>query len=72
MPLSEGYRYYLTRIDRYTRWPEAVPISDQEAATMTRAFYDTCIARFGTSLRVALTKVDNSSRVILSFVFILV
>lgn len=52
MPHSEGYRYCLTMVDRYTRWPEAVPISDQEAATVARAFYDTWIARFGTPLRV--------------------
>ncbi|XP_063934157.1 uncharacterized protein LOC135145955 [Zophobas morio] len=36
-------------VDRYTGWPEAVPIGDQEAATVARAFYDTWIARFGTT-----------------------
>lgn len=52
MPSSEGHRYCLTMVDRYTRWPEAVPMCDQEAATVARAFYDTWVARFGTPLRI--------------------
>ncbi|XP_063913258.1 uncharacterized protein LOC135129920 [Zophobas morio] len=52
MPLSEGCRYCLTTVDRHTRCPEAVPISDQEAAAVAQAFYGTWIARFGTPLRV--------------------
>lgn len=52
MPLSEGYRYCLTMVDRYTRWPEATPIADQEAATVARAFYHTWVARFGAPRRI--------------------
>lgn len=52
MPLSEGYRYCLTMVDRYSRWPEAVPLHDQEASTIARALYDGWISRFGTPLRI--------------------
>lgn len=52
MPVSEGYRYCLTCVDRFTRWPEAIPMEDQEAATVARAFYSGWIARFGIPLRI--------------------
>lgn len=52
MPSSEGYRYCLTCVDRFSRWPEAIPMEDQEATTVARAFYANWVARFGTPLRV--------------------
>ncbi len=47
MPNDNGYRYCLTMIDRFTRWPEAIPMRNMEAATCARVFYDTWVARFG-------------------------
>uniref|UniRef100_A0ABD2WXN6 RNA-directed DNA polymerase n=1 Tax=Trichogramma kaykai TaxID=54128 RepID=A0ABD2WXN6_9HYME len=44
---SEGFSHALTMIDRYARWPEAVPIADMQAATVARAFIDTWVARYG-------------------------
>lgn len=52
MPSINGFRYCLTMIDRFSRWAEAVPLQDQEAATVARAFYNAWICRFGTPLRV--------------------
>ena len=40
--------YLLTCIDRFTRWPEAIPIPDSTAATVVQAFIDGSVLRFGT------------------------
>ena len=49
-PYSSGYTHVFTMIDRFSRWPEAVPIEDTSAATVARAFYDNWIDRYGTLL----------------------
>ncbi|XP_033225806.1 protein NYNRIN-like [Belonocnema kinseyi] len=52
LPISNSARYVLTCVDRYSRWPEAFPIPDIEAATVGREFLSGWIARFGTPLRI--------------------
>uniref|UniRef100_A0ABD2WEF1 Integrase catalytic domain-containing protein n=2 Tax=Trichogramma kaykai TaxID=54128 RepID=A0ABD2WEF1_9HYME len=44
---SEEFTHALTMIDRFSRWPEAVPIPDMNAETLAHAFVDTWVARYG-------------------------
>lgn len=47
LPVCNGYKYCLTLIDRFSRWPEAIPLRDISAKTVSKAFYNDWIARFG-------------------------
>ena len=47
LPTSEGNTYLLTCVDRYTRWPEAIPIPDITADTVARTFVARWVAVFG-------------------------
>ncbi|KAK7575712.1 hypothetical protein V9T40_011998 [Parthenolecanium corni] len=47
LPMSHGKKYLMTMIDRATRWPEAVPMDDISAESVTRNLYHTWVARFG-------------------------
>ena len=44
LPISQGNTYLFTIIDRYTRWPEAIPMADATAASCALSHH---IAQFG-------------------------
>ena len=47
LPASKGHTHLLTVVDRFTRWPEAIPLSSTDTAAIGTAFAMHWIARFG-------------------------
>ena len=47
MPQVGKLRYRLTLIDRFTRWPTAVPLEDITAETVVANFYEHWVSNFG-------------------------
>ncbi|XP_023245066.1 uncharacterized protein K02A2.6-like [Copidosoma floridanum] len=52
LPPCQGYNYCLTIIDRFTRWPEAIPLPDQQASTIAKALVDRWVSLYGTPLTI--------------------
>lgn len=47
LSISHGFKYCLTAVDRFSRWPEVMPIEDIKADTVAQAFVIMWISRFG-------------------------
>ena len=47
LPASSGFRYLFTVVDRWTRWPEAIPMVEATAEACARAFISGWVQRFG-------------------------
>lgn len=52
LPPSNNMRYCLTIVDRFTRWPEVIPIEDQSAQTVVSAMMNSWISRYGVPCRI--------------------
>ena len=47
-PYYDGFKYLLTCVERFMRWPEAIPLVDIRVEMVADAFFSGWIARFGT------------------------
>lgn len=47
LPISQGMRYVLTMVDRFTRWPEAIPLATIDAETISKCFLERWVALYG-------------------------
>ena len=47
LPHSQGFNYLLTCVDRFTRWPVAIPIQNITAETVCKAFMLGWVAHYG-------------------------
>ncbi|BHF58862.1 hypothetical protein SprV_0100181700 [Sparganum proliferum] len=47
LPLSNGCSYLLTYVDRFTQWPEAIPLPDIVVPTVVKAFISRWVTIFG-------------------------
>lgn len=52
LPLSNSFRYCLTIMGQFSKWPEAVPMTDMSAQTVAEKLIDQWISRFGPPLRI--------------------
>ena len=47
LPESSGNKYILLIGDQFTKWYEAIPMSNQEASTVAKAFVNVWVSKFG-------------------------
>lgn len=52
LPTSNGFRYCLTCIDRYSRWPAAIPMVDITAQNVASALVGGWVSNYGVPLRI--------------------
>lgn len=53
-PHVNGFKYCLPQIDRRSRWPVAVPLTNIKADTVAFAFYDCWTGHYGPPLKITM------------------
>lgn len=53
LPPADNYRYCLTAVDRFTRWPEVYPLQTMKAEEVAEALLTCWISRFGCPNRIS-------------------
>lgn len=56
---SRGNKYLLVIGDYFTKWLDAIPVKDQEAITIAKAFVDRIVSIFGTPLQLHIDQGSN-------------
>ena len=56
LPPSQSFSYLLSIMDRFTRWPEAIPLTDTSAKSCARALLFHWVARFGLPTDISLDR----------------
>ena len=56
LPVSRGYKYLLTIIDRTTRWPEVYPLRNISSETIVKSFIENYIPCFGIPLKITVDR----------------
>ena len=59
LPESSGNKYILLIGDQFTKWYEAIPMSNQEASTVAKAFVNVWVSRLGCPANLHSNKSSN-------------
>ena len=71
LPPSQGFTRLITVVDRFTRWPEAIPVSDASALSLARALLHNWVSRGGTPEHITSDRVSQFMYNIWSQLYIL-
>ena len=71
LPESQGSRYLITTVDRFTRWCEAISIQHSDALTVAKAFLQHLISRFSVPTTVTTDRGQQLESTLLNSLFCL-
>ncbi|CAB3990520.1 Retrovirus-related Pol poly from transposon [Paramuricea clavata] len=66
---AQGHQYVLVMSDHFTKWVEAVPMADQKAETVARAFIDNVVSRHGVPVKLLTDQGRNFESELMKEVF---